>query len=475
MNSGVVAYGAYLPYWRLARSSIAGALAAPASGGTRSVASYDEDTTTMAVEAARIALAAAPQTTRPRELVFATAAPAYLDKTNAVAVHAALALARTAPAFDMNGSVRSGSAALRYAATAMAPVLAVLSDIRNGLPGGADERDGGDAAAAFLFGSGPEVIAEPIAHASATSEFLDRWRLPGEAASHLWEERFGEHQYVPLAQEAIAAVLGQAGLTNSEIDHFIVTGVHARAVRAVQRATKMPAGATTEDLTAVVGNTGTAHQGLVLASVLDSAAPGALILAVSIADGAEATVLRVGEAIVQYRQQRPAGSTVAAQIAGGRGDLPYTTFLTWRDQLRPEPPRRPEPTPPASPPTARHEAWKFGFAASRCDACGTRLIPPGRVCIRCGAIDQMTEERLAEVPGQVATFTVDRLAFTPNPPMVVAVVDFDGGGRFRCELTDVDPDTVGIGKRVEMTFRKVSTSHAIHNYFWKARPIREEA
>ena len=41
--------------------------------------------------------------------------------------------------------------------------------------------------------------------------------------------------------------------------------------------------------------------------------------------------------------------------------------------------------------------------------------------------------------GTVATFTVDRLAFSLSPPVVGAVVDFDGGGRFRCEMTDVDP------------------------------------
>ncbi len=472
MNSGIVAYGVYLPYWRLARQSIADALEMPASRGTRSVASYDEDTTTMAVEAGRITLAGAPEGTSPAELVLATTAPAYLDKTNAVAVHAALGLERSCSAFDMNGALRSGSAALRYAARAVGPALAVLSDLRNGLPGGADEREGGDGAAAFLFGSGPGVIVEEVAYASATTEFLDRWKLPGEAAAHLWEERFGEYIYLPLAEEAIAAALKQAGVTTADIDHVVVTGSHTRAVRAVQRSTWIRPGALADDLTGVVGNTGTAHQGIVLASVLDIAAPGAVILAVTLADGAEAAILRVTEAILAYRRRRHPSDTVSAKIAGGRTDLAYARFLTWKDQVRREPPRRPEPAPPAAPPAARHESWKFGFTASRCEVCGTRLVPPGRVCIACGSTDQMTEERLANVPGVVATFSVDRLAFTPNPPMVVAVIDFDGGGRLRCELTDVDPQAVGIGDRVAMTFRKGSTSQGIHNYFWKARPTR---
>jgi uncharacterized OB-fold protein len=40
------------------------------------------------------------------------------------------------------------------------------------------------------------------------------------------------------------------------------------------------------------------------------------------------------------------------------------------------------------------------------------------------------------------------------------------------ELCDLDVATLQMGDRVEMTFRKLFTSDEIHNYFWKARPIR---
>ena len=79
---------------------------------------------------------------------------------------------------------------------------------------------------------------------------------------------------------------------------------------------------------------------------------------------------------------------------------------------------------------------------------------------------------MADAIGTVATYTVDRLAYSPSPPVVFAVVDFDGGGRLPIELTDVDADEVAIGDRVEMTFRRLSTADGIHNYFWKARPVR---
>ena len=87
---GIVAYGAYLPYWRLERKAIAEALGVPAGSGTRAVASYDEDTTSLGVEAGRAALRGVSIV--PHALFFATSAPAYLDKTNATAIHAALDL-----------------------------------------------------------------------------------------------------------------------------------------------------------------------------------------------------------------------------------------------------------------------------------------------------------------------------------------------------------------------------------------------
>src|SRR2546425_8796145 len=127
----------------------------------------------MAVEPAGWACRGAPVT--PEAVYFAPPDPAYLDKTNATAIHAALALPASAAAYDMLGAVRSSAGALRAALDARGPTLAVSADVRTGLAGGGDERDGGDAAAAFLFGDGP-IVAEPLGHASQSAEFLERWR-----------------------------------------------------------------------------------------------------------------------------------------------------------------------------------------------------------------------------------------------------------------------------------------------------------
>ena len=152
---GIVSYGAYLPFHRLDRAAIRATLGPGGGTGTRTVAAYDEDSTSMGVEAARRALWGAPA---PESLYFATTAPAYADKTNATAIHAALGGSREGFATDLGAAVRGASGALRAAAATGG--MAVLSDIRTGRPGSADEAAGGDGAVAFAFGTGERVLAE---------------------------------------------------------------------------------------------------------------------------------------------------------------------------------------------------------------------------------------------------------------------------------------------------------------------------
>jgi 3-hydroxy-3-methylglutaryl CoA synthase len=468
--AGIVAYGAYVPYHRLQRSEIAAVLGEGGGKGTRAVASYDEDATSMGVEAARAALRGAPAGVTPERVLFATANPPYLDKTNAAVIHAALDLPASALALDFGGAVRSGVGTLIAAADSRVPALAVVSDVRTGLPGGSDEKDGGDAAAAFVFGGEAPALAEMIAVAATTDEFLERWRTPGAPSSRLWEERFGEHVYGPLADAAFADALKQAGLSPGDVDHLVVAGLAARAVKRFAGSAGVRPEAVADNLTASIGNPGTAQAGVLLADVLDRAQPEQTIALVVLADGATVVLFRTTATLAERRS----APTVAAQIAAGNDGLRYATFLNWRGILPKEPPRRPDPDAPAAPPSHRTERYKYAFVGSRCEQCGAVHLPPARVCVKCGTVDRMTDVPMAAATGTVATFTVDRLAFTPSPPLVAAVINFPGGGRFRCQLTDVDHGAVAIGDRVEMTFRRMLTANGVHNYFWKARPVRQE-
>lgn len=466
---GIIAYGAYLPYYRLQKSAITAALGTGGGRGTRAVASYDEDATSMAVAAARSTMKAAPDGLTPDSIYFATATPPYLDKTNANVIHAALDLPSRVFAGDVGGSPRSVNAALRSALDASRPTLVVAADVRSGRPGSSDEANTGDAAVSWLIG-GPEdgpVIAEWIGGASSTAEFLDRWRLPEWNYSRVWEERFGEHAYLPLVTEAAEAAFKECEIEPGDVDAVIVTGLHARAVRGAARAAGVEGAKVVDDLTSTVGNTGSPHAGLLLASVLDDAEPGQTVMVVHLADGVDVGFFSTTDAIAGYT----ATKSVAEQVESGNDSLDYNTFLTWRGFLDREPPRRPDPEPPAAPPSFRSERWKYAFVGSKDASSGAIHLPPQRVSVKGGAVDEMEAVPMADVAATVVTFTIDRLAYSLSPPVIAVVIDFDGGGRFQCQLTDADPETVKIGDRVSMTFRRLMTANGVHNYFWKARPL----
>ncbi len=223
----------------------------------------------------------------------------------------------------------------------------------------------------------------------------------------------------------------------------MVAGLHERACAAVTRKSGVDPANVADRLTAAVGNPGVAQPLLLLADTLERARPGQLLVLVVLADGAEAFVLRTTDALASYRPDRP----VQAQLAAG-APVDYGRFLAWRGMLPVEPPRRPEPARPSASAAGRSTEWKFGLTS----AAGV----------------------LADQQGTVTTFTVDRLAYSPSPPVVFAVVDFDDGERLPVELTDVDAGDVVMGMRVEMTFRRLFTADGIANYFWKARPVRGE-
>jgi len=466
---GILSAAGYVPYRRLARADIASFMGSGGGKGTRAVASHDEDTTTLGVEAARLALRSAPGRT-PDSLWFSTSVPSYADKTNATAVAAALRLPGDVGAYDFGGALRSGMGAFLAALRGAGTALVVSADLRDGLPTSADEAAGGDGGAALLVGDGPDLLAEWVATASASDEFTDRWRAPGARVSRLWEERFGENRYLALGRDALARALKSAGLENGDIGRLIVTGMHSRAVSGLVRGLGLADGVAVDDLTSSVGQTGTAHPLLVLAATLESLAgspAGTAIVLVHLADGADAVVLRTGDALASRQPVRP----VADQVASG-APITYAKFLTWRGQLTPEPPRRPEPARVSSTAAHRNEDWKFGFVGSKDRTSGAVHLPPSRISMEGGAVDDMDPIAMADAVGTVVTSTIDRLAYSPSPPIVFAVVDFDGGGRYPVELTDTDADEIRAGSRVEMTFRRLFSADGIHDYFWKARPVR---
>lgn len=460
--AGILRYGSYVPYFRLTRAAIG------AGKGERAVASFDEDAVSMAVEAGRDAVRGGVAVDA---LLFATLSPPYAEKLNTATVQAALDLPEAITSAELGGSSRMGAAALLlglHLADAGRRTLVCAGDLSVGAPGGARESQGGDAAVAFVTGPDVEAIARCIGRASATLEILDVWRLPEDRFPRQWEERFTADTMAPTITDVATRALAQAGVEAADLSTVILDGTNLRSMAGLPKALGLRPEQVADTLAASVGRAGTAHAGLLLARALDGAKPGDRILLVCAADGVDALVFEVTARIADV----PPVRKVDRWIASRRNDLPYNSYLKWRGILPFEPPRRPDPERPAAPPMRRHERWKLAFVGSRCTQCQAGHLPPQRVCVKCGAVDHMRVERFADTSCRIATYTLDHLAYTLQPPVVAAFVDYEGGGRFSCELTDVEPKAVAIGDHLEMTFRRLFTAQGVHNYFWKARPGR---
>ena len=151
----------------------------------------------------------------------------------------------------------------------------------------------------------------------------------------------------------------------------------------------------------------------------------------------------------------------------------YEVYARWREVWpTDEAARRPAPASPSVTALWREEEKNLRFHGEKCNSCGYIQYPPQRVCVNCQARDDASPVPLSERAGTVFTYSMDYIAGATDTPLVIAVVDFEGGGRALCMLTDRQVDEVSVGMPVEMSFRKLRVVNGIHNYYWKAVPRR---
>jgi 3-hydroxy-3-methylglutaryl CoA synthase/uncharacterized OB-fold protein len=459
----IVGWGSYVPRFQLTGAAVAATLGGGASRKARAVASYDEDAVTMAAAAARSALRAVPSFA-PGVVQLATSMPGYLVKSSAGTVHAALGLPPAVRAADFGGATRSGITALLAALESTQPTLATAADTRTEPAGAAGELDGGDAAVAFLLSDSPEFPARATlaGSASVTTEVLDRWQLLHEPFGVSSDERSTEDAHVKAATAVLDQLFG--GRPAEAVDILVVASEHKRVRDTVAKRLRIQAG---QVVTAVpgLGTAGAANAGLLLAHALSTATAGQRVLLLALADGADALLLQV-----ESDGSENTAPTVAEQVAVARTDLPYATYLSWRGLIERDTGRRPPLAAPAPMPALRNAEWKYALVGSRCLKCDTVHLPPERVCRGCGSVDTMTAYPVRDQEATVRVVTTDRLAWSPQPPLIQAVVTFDGGGELRVEIADGFDGDVQPGDRVRMSFRVLRTVDGIKNYFWKASP-----
>ncbi len=104
---------------------------------------------------------------------------------------------------------------------------------------------------------------------------------------------------------------------------------------------------------------------------------------------------------------------------------------------------------------------KPALVANACTSCGALFFDRRNACARCGKTD--FERRRLESEGSVRAFTIVHRA-APNVPVpyVSSVVDLDGGGVVKANITGVtaDPEHLTLGMRVRLTTFACGTDSA---------------
>ncbi|MCA1834028.1 MAG: OB-fold domain-containing protein [Actinobacteria bacterium] len=454
--TGISAWGAYIPALRLERSLLGKAWGTPALPGARTVRAGDEDSLTMGVEAALTCLG-----DRARDdidaVFFATTTPPYAEKHAAATIAAVLGL-RDAMTSDVTGSLRAGAAALRGALDAVdagtaRTALVVAADNRPAEPATAMEQLFGDGAAAVLVTK--EAAVEIVSRASNAEDFTGPWRRPGDSYVKTFDPKLEtEYGYIrpvgaaakkALGERTAGAIVGYAPDPRTLAQLSKKLGIEAR-----------------DALFKTAGNLGAAHALVALAAALDDASVGDRLLLVAQGEGADAFVLEVRASVTSALPVRD-------QLAAGAPVPTYESYLRSRRLL---------PSDAAEPKSSTITYWRdraqaLPLIGVRCGNCGTVQFPANRACYECSVFDQMAPVSLQRT-GTIFTFTLDHLLGGEylETPLPRVVVDLDGGGRIFLEMTEVDPSSVAIGDRIEMTFRLLHDGAGFHNYYWKARPPR---
>src|SRR4030042_5086652 len=141
---GITSYGAYVPWHRMKREDCVKAWGGFAMPGERAVAYYDEDSVSMAVEAAIDCLTGV-DAKKVDGLFFATTTSPYKEKQCSALMAVPLDLRADIRTADVTTSLRAGTTALALAfdtiraGSASRPLVAG-SDLRLGAPAGRGER-----------------------------------------------------------------------------------------------------------------------------------------------------------------------------------------------------------------------------------------------------------------------------------------------------------------------------------------------
>jgi len=323
---GIITYGAYIPRFRIRVEEIArvwGANADDIRGGlgvsSKSVPDLDEDTATIAVEAARNALAR--REIDPREIgavYVGSESHPYAVKPTACTVGEAIGATPVMTAADYEFACKAGTAAIQtcmgLVGSGMARYgLAIGADVAQGAPSDALEYTAAAGGAAFLIGAG-DPIAVIHRTCSFTTDTPDFWRREGQDYPRHGGRFTGEPGYFRHIEGASRLMMEMTGKGPEDYTYAVFHQPNAKFPQRVAKTLGFSAEQIRPGLVVpVLGNTYSGSSMIGLAATLDQAEPGDTIFLASFGSGAgsDAFDIEVTDAIASDTFSRSAAPSVA--------------------------------------------------------------------------------------------------------------------------------------------------------------------
>jgi hydroxymethylglutaryl-CoA synthase len=338
-RAAIHGYGAYVPYYRLPTSEIARVWKGGGSGPNveKAVASMDEDTVTMAIEASRMALKMAG-IERLGAVFVGTESKPYAVKPSSTIVAQALGQHHTLAA-DLEFACKAGTEAMQIVTGLVGSGmidagLAVGMDTAQGRPGDDLEYTAASGGAAFVIGrDGPGGIAVIDCSTSFVSDTGDFWRRAQEKYPRHLSRFTGEPAYFYHIENSVKTLFEETGHKPADFRYAVFHQPNPRFP--VEVATRL--GFTMEQiktglLNPIIGNTYAGSSPIGLAAVLDEAKPGDKVLLASFGSGAGSDAFCI-EVTDEIENKRGINPTVKSMVEHS-SKIDYSTYSKFRDKLR---------------------------------------------------------------------------------------------------------------------------------------------
>ena len=465
----ILAAGVSAPALRLGAGDVAAAWGGGGSKGTVALCDSDEDTLTLAWQAATDALEAAGiSSDQVSGLWWGTTRPPFAEGPSHAFLATAVGIDPAAEGALFAGSPHAGMEALIAAWDAIAAghatlALVVASDaLVPGLGTAAETTTGSGAAALLLAPAGDLAPARLVSRATRSAPAVDRYRADGDRATgDLYDGRlFREEVYLPLLAEAARAAAG-----SSPADAWAISDPDGRLASTLAKRLGAPLASAPVHL-----------------AIGDSAAAAPLLGLVQACSGGQVPAVgtlgvigygggRASAVTMQVTGPLPGASRIESRLSGGQS-VPYTRALRARGQLDPMADPIPMGLPPAGGAFARGNVEMLRLEGSRCSDCGTISTPPSvhPACTGCGG-SRLETVRLSRT-GTVVTFVVNQTMPPPfAAPLPLVVVDLEDGARLMVQGTPADAPLLAVDDTITLSLRRYALERGIPVYGYKASRV----